>query len=346
MKPRALAILFLPLLIGCARQPTGQLPPPPLRVPAEWEPVERVVLQWDAGEVDDFHVFLIQAIAEAGARPTVLVDDAAMTAKNRALLRARGIAPERVDFIEVRTDSLWARDYIGRTVFSGPRRQRVMVDFGYPYPGALYDDRASDALAAQLELPLYRDPPEKAVALAWGDFLADGRGTAFVSGLLLEHNRGDQARVEAALRDYLGISRLIMLDRLRTGPNNHIDMYMKLLDEDTILVGEYRNAPDPGIEPNVALLRNIASCDGKPYTIVRIPMPGQPVANDFRTYTNAILVNKTAIVPIYNLPTDEEALRIYRDHLPGYAIRSYDCSGIARQRGVIRCVTSEIPRAQ
>jgi agmatine/peptidylarginine deiminase len=288
-------------------------------------------------------VFLVEAVVEAGARATVLVDDAATAATHRARLAARRIPLDAVDFFEVGTDSLWVRDYIGRTVFSGARRQRVMVDFGYPYPGALYDDRASDALAARLGLPPYRDPPEKAVFLAWGDFLTDGQGTAFVSRLMLEHNRGDQARIEAALRDYLGISRLVMLDRLRTGPNNHIDMYMKLLDAETILVGEYRDAPDPGIAANVALLEGIAAATGRPYTIVRIPMPGAPVANDFRTYTNAILVNKTAIVPIYNLPTDEEALRIYREHLPGYAVRSYDCTGIARQRGVIRCVTSEIP---
>ena len=131
---------------------------------------------------------------------------------------------------------------------------------------------------------------------------------------------------------------------------HHIDMHMKLLDEETIMVGQYPAgvADGPQIELNLQyILNNFLTCFGKPYKVVRIPMPpdanGQyPPSGSYYTYTNSTFVNKTVIVPIYGVSQDTTALRIYKDNLPGYDIKSINCTSIIGALGAIHCITKEV----
>ena len=130
---------------------------------------------------------------------------------------------------------------------------------------------------------------------------------------------------------------------------HHIDMHIKLLDEETLLVGEYPSgvADGPQIEANVQyVLQNFKTCYGKNYRVVRIPMPpqngGYPPNNDYRTYTNSLIINKTVIVPTYELQYDTTALRIYRNAMPGYRVVGIDCNQIIPSLGAVHCITKEI----
>jgi hypothetical protein len=130
---------------------------------------------------------------------------------------------------------------------------------------------------------------------------------------------------------------------------HHIDMHMKLLDEETILVGQY----PPGvsdysrIESTVDYLRTLTTCYGRPYQIIRIPMPADasgryPPQSDYLTYTNSLIVNKTVLVPTYRLPGDSAALQLYRNVMPGYRVMGFDCNAIIGQLGAIHCITKEV----
>jgi len=125
---------------------------------------------------------------------------------------------------------------------------------------------------------------------------------------------------------------------------------MKLLDEETILMGQYPAgvADGPQIEANLLyVLNNFNSVFGTPYKIVRIPMPpdnGQYPNNggDYFTYTNSSFINKTIIVPTYNIPQDTTALRIYRDALPGYNVVGINSTASIVALGALHCITKEI----
>jgi hypothetical protein len=89
------------------------------------------------------------------------------------------------------------------------------------------------------------------------------------------------------------------------------------------------------------------NCYGRPYKIVRIPMPpssgGQyPPSSNYFTYTNSLIVNKTVLVPIYGLSQDTTALRIYKENMPGYKVIGFDCNAIIPASGAIHCITKEI----
>ena len=131
---------------------------------------------------------------------------------------------------------------------------------------------------------------------------------------------------------------------------HHIDMHMKLLDEETLLVGQYPTgvADGPFIEANLQyVLENFKTCFGKTFKVVRIPMPpdqnGQyPPSGQYRTYTNSFILNKTVIVPTYEYQYDTTALRIYREAMPGYNIVGINCNSIIGSLGAIHCIMKEV----
>ena len=142
---------------------------------------------------------------------------------------------------------------------------------------------------------------------------------------------------------------------------HHIDMHMKLLNEETLLVAEYPEglSDGPQIEENLQyILNNFTTKYGTPFKVIRIPsppstsgaypgsQPGNQTDGYYRTYTNSVFVNKTVLVPFYREEYDTIAQRIYEEALPGYNIVGIDCdnsgSNIISLSGAIHCITHSV----
>jgi hypothetical protein len=153
----------------------------------------------------------------------------------------------------------------------------------------------------------------------------------------------------------MGINQYIRFAVLPYDGIHHIDMHMKLLDEETLLVGQYPQgvSDGPQIEANLQyILANYNSVYGTPFKVVRIPMPPDKTGlypsqgGDYCTYTNAVFVNKSVILPTYYTQYDTTALRIWKESLPGYNIIGIDCdnsaANIISASGAIHCITHSV----
>jgi hypothetical protein len=130
---------------------------------------------------------------------------------------------------------------------------------------------------------------------------------------------------------------------------------MKLLDEETLLWAQYPTgvADGPQIEANLLyVLDNFNSVFGTPYKIKRVVAPpdysgnGNPIypnnGGDYRTYSNAVFVNGSVLLPVYGGPFDTTAVRIFKENLPGYRIVPIDCQSIIAASGAIHCITHSV----
>ena len=131
----------------------------------------------------------------------------------------------------------------------------------------------------------------------------------------------------------MGIENYIIMENLPYDGIHHIDMHMKLLNEETLLIAEYPEgvADGPQIESNIQyIIENYNSAFGTPFNIIRIPSPPSSTGNYpddngyYRTYTNSVFVNNTVLVPFYRTEYDTIAQRIYEQALPGYNIVGID----------------------
>jgi agmatine/peptidylarginine deiminase len=326
---------------------SGDFIPPsaPVRTMAEWEEVQGIIVAWTS------YTSIIRQIVDYAQDEGLVYIVCSDSNTVKTYLTSGGVPLVNLKFLKTSFNSVWCRDYGPWAVYSDISDSLKLVDWIYNRPRPL-DDQVSVAFAGFINTPLYQTitSPDNLTGTG-GNFMVDGNGTGFSSKLILNENTGlTETQINNIMSSYMGISRYIKMETLPYDQIHHIDMHIKLLDEETLLVGQYPagTADGPQIEANLQYIQNnFLTCYGRPYRIVRIPMPpntsGQypPTAN-YYTYTNSVFVNKTVIVPVYGLSQDTTALRIYRENLPGYRVVSINCSSMISALGAIHCITKEI----
>lgn len=342
------------------RTPSGIITPPtsPVRTMAEWEEIQSLVITWAAfsGILSDIADF-----AQEQCQVIIICTDSNSV---KSTLTSNGVPLTNISYIEDDYDSIWMRDYGGNTVYKNDVDSVYLVDWIYNRPRP-DDDAVPTAVSNFKNIPLYEmTTPPYSLVHTGGNFMADGFGTAFSSVLVLEENDPSgvfnpedltEAQIDARMGQFMGISTYIKMQTLPYDGIHHIDMHMKLLDEETLLVSEYPFgvADGPQIETNLDyVLNNFNSVYGTPYEVVRIPAPPStsglyPDAGGYyRTYTNQVFVNDVIIVPTYRAEYDTIAMRILKDAMPGYEIKGIDCdtppNNIISQSGAIHCITRAI----
>ena len=338
-------------------------PDQPIRSMAEWEEMEAIVVTWT-----QYRSVLAKIIEAAQDECRVIVVATSAGAAQAQLQNTYGVTPNsNVEFVSAPFNSIWVRDYGPNTAYLNDVDSLVLVDWIYNRNRPADDAMAVD-LAEYLDLPLLSmtQAPFDLVNTG-GNFMSDGMGTGFSSKLVLEENLAgnpwdaspkDESGVAAAMDTFMGIDPYVLMEKLPYDGIHHIDMHMKLLDEETLLVGKFpENISDgPQIEANIQYVINqFQSAWGKPFRVVRIPQP--PCGNglyppacsnpyEYRTYVNSLIVNGSVLVPVYGTPLDEEALAIWQQHMPGYQIIGINCSSIINAGGAIHCITKEVGVAE
>jgi agmatine/peptidylarginine deiminase len=320
---------------------------------AEWEEMDAVAIA-----IPYYEDFLSEVIdyAQEEAIVYIFVDDSIQT---QNYLQNKGIPLTNLVFIEEHVNSVWIRDYGPNNVYTNDVDSLLLIDWVYNR-NRPSDDQSPQYLAEKMGVPMYEmtSPPDDLVATG-GNFMSDGRGTAFSSLLIMDENEttnqfNDTPKTEEDVDNlaynYLGIDRYIKMETLPYDAIHHIDMHMKLLDEETLLVGYYPTgiADGPQIDTNLNyVLNNFTSCFGTPYEVVRIPMPPSQGGNwpddaYYRTYTNSLILNNSVLVPTYYEEYDTTALRIYREAMPGYNVIGINAEDIIPASGTIHCTTHEL----
>ncbi len=334
----------------------------PVRTMAEWEEIQALVITW-AGFPDILKQIAFHAKQEC---EVIIIADNISSVTNYLNSNNSGGAPfDNLENITVITDnfnSIWGRDYGAHTIYRDDVDELLLVDWIYNRNRPA-DDLVPLTIAQYYGLPLYSTTEEPYDLMATGgNWMSDGLGTAFSSELIEEENSGGFAwggtqypshsteEVESILNDFMGIDDYILMDMLPYDVIHHIDMHMKLLDEETLIIGQYPTgvADGPQIEANIEyVMDNYNSAFGTPYEVVRVQMPPEggsyPNGNgDYRTYTNMVFVNKTVLVPIYEEQYDSPALDIIESELPGYNVVGIECNDIIPLSGAIHCITKAV----
>jgi agmatine deiminase len=95
-------------------------------------------------------------------------------------------------------------------------------------------------------------------------------------------------------------------------------------------------------------LRACRDIQGEPYHLVALPWPAAKYdAADGRrlaaSYANFLIINGAVLVPTYDDPADEEALRRLRPCFPDREVIGIPCMPLIRQNGSLHCITMQLP---
>ncbi|MBL7943877.1 MAG: agmatine deiminase family protein, partial [Flavobacteriales bacterium] len=340
--------------------------PPPfenLRAMAEWEEIQALTIAWTS-----YPCILKQIVAIAKEETLVIILSEDVTETEDYLTSSScggALTLDNVTIVDANFDSVWMRDYAANPVYGNEVEDLILVDWIYNRPNRPNDNASPSYFADLLGIDLYclTEAPTDLVNTG-GNFMTDGFGTAFASKLILDENEvgnnydvtpKTEEEIDAIMLDWLGLDQYIKMETLPYDEIHHIDMHMKLIDEETIIVGQFPEdvADGPQIEANIDyVLSNFNSKFGTPYKVIWLPMPpstsGDYVDDGaaYRTYTNCVFVNNSIIVPYYRPEYDTVAYNILSNALPGYNIVGIDCDNnfepIIFASGAIHCITHAI----
>jgi agmatine deiminase len=351
------------------------------RMPAEWEPHSQTWLLWPVrtdtwrnGAKPAQQAFTELAQAIARFEPVTVCVPTAQYQNARAML------PSVIRVVEMASDDAWIRD-CGPTFVVNDVGEVRGVDWIFNAWGGLekgtYFPWDKDELVAQKILELEGVARYRSTVCTEGGALhVDGEGTLLVvRKTLMNSNRNpnwSQSQMEARLRNYLNIDKVIWLEEGVIGDetDGHIDNLACFVRPGVVALTWTDDKNDPQYRISQAayeVLTNTVDVRGRHLEVHKLHQPGplymtkdealgvdQIAAARNRcagdrlaaSYINFYIANGGIIVPIFNDPYDEPALATLRDLFPQHEIIGLYAREILLGGGNIHCVTQQQPLPQ
>jgi len=333
------------------------------RMPAEWEPHAATWLTWPHNEetwpgrldeVEACYAAVVDALLPS-ERVVVLVADAGVEARCRRRLAGR--CPE---LLRVPNDDAWMRDhgpiFLVRELAPG-RRERAACGFrfnawGEKYPpwdrDAKVARRVAEAVGGRFWAP--------GIVLEGGSIEVDGAGTLLTTeSCLLHPNRNptlDRADLEATLRAFLGVERVIWLGDGIAGDDTdgHIDDLARFCAPGRVVAV---TEPDPADENHAPLAENLRrlraarDAQDRPLQVWELPSPPALWSSDGdrlpASYANFYVANGVVLMPAYDPGTDRLAQSVLERAFPGRRVVPIGCRDLVLGLGALHCVTQQQP---
>jgi len=347
----------------------------------------------------------------------VAAANAKLASRARKLLPAAELASGHVEILEIPAVQFWVRD-MGPAFVETSDGRLAVADFafdswGYGDPtdaDVRVEEQFDRRVAAALDMPTV----SSTMTSEGGDREVNGRGTLLaVEAVELGRNPGmNKSAIEAEFRRLLGVKSIIWLkqglredDHTYLGPiatqsgdraytavttNGHVDEFARFVGPNKILLAEVspedRDEPlgrenHARLEVNYAILQQAVDQDGRPFEIVRVPLPrpmfatmrpgdsvydfistlvyrdgstfpaGQPIkVVAAASYLNFLVTNRVVVAPKYGGSGDGAASardaaveRILAETFPDRTIVMIDALAVNFGGGGIHCITMHQP---
>jgi agmatine deiminase len=351
------------------------------RMPAEWEPHSATWIAWPHN-VDDWpgkfgpipwvYVEIVRVLSRS-ERVEILVGGRKEERRATDKLERAGVDLDKVGFHRVKTDRVWTRDSGPSFLVNGmldPTEPDALalVDWEFnawaKYANHRADRKVPGKLAKILGRKRFRprfDPGDglgsTRVVLEGGSIDVNGRGAlltteeCLLSDVQARNPRLGRIQVEQVLADHLGTPHVVWLDKGIAGDDTHghVDDLARFVDASTVAIVVERDPSDVNYEPlqaNLERLKSATDQDGRPLTIIELPMPRAVVFEGTRlpaSYANFYVANGVVLVPTFNDPSDREALAVLAAAFPGREVVGIHAVDLVWGLGTLHCLTQQQP---
>jgi agmatine deiminase len=348
-------------------------------MPAEWAPHASTWLAWPHDDEQwigmlepvrrEFAPF-VDAIARDDSVDLIVADE-----ESERDARTR-ITSGPIRFHRVPHQDLWLRDsgpiFVAREVRSpegppplGARGGRAsalqdeiaLVDWDFNGWGGKYPAELDNEIPTHVARILGDVQPfTPGLVMEGGSLEVNAQGLALTTRQCLltpTRNPGhDEASLEQALHEYLGLSSVTWLDHGLEGDHTdgHIDTLTRFADDTTIVTSVCTDRADPNhatLAANLDVLRGARTHAGAAFRIVELPIPGGRVEFEGErlplTYANFYITNRAVLVPLYGVAEDRQALEILRPLFPGREVAGLPARALITGGGAFHCVTQQQP---
>ncbi len=333
--------------------------------PAEWHPHRATWLtfphneaSWQGGKLTRMrpqYLQFIKAISQ-GEQVAIVANDHALKESIREELEQIEVDLSKIEFVVKPTNDAWCRDHGPAFLINPATRKKMIVDWDYNAWGEKYPPYHDDNATPQ-HIARYLDllSVQPGIIMEGGAVEFNGAGTLLTSrSCLLNPNRNpglNQDQIEEYLSNYYGVDQVLWVEGGIAGDDTdgHIDDTTRFVNEDTVVACVEIHPSDENyaiLQTNLKQLKSMRLLNGKPLNVIELPMPQKVEIDGFRapgSYANFLICNTGVIVPVFNNPMDEAALRILEQAFPGRNVLPLDASEIIWGQGSFHCLSQQEP---
>lgn len=408
MKKLIYTFIFLIILVKC-KEATYHFPP-------EWENHQSIWMAWPVYDSMQgrpahlAHLSIIENLSKHSIPTDLLVQDKEEEKYVKTLLLSHKIPLDLVRFHHIPHQDIWMRD-MGPIFVKDDNKRLHVVDFDFNdwgYSQSSKDNVVDRSIAKELSLKtVFADMFSEG-----GAWDVNGKGVLITTEAVQFQRNPNKTKkqIKDIYEKTLGIKKIIWLNEgipedqlsfkgklpggvytaITTG--GHVDEFARFVSDDTILVGEVSEEDakkDPIsklsrkiLESTVEYLKKETDTSGKPFKIVRIPMPvpmfetmkkgdgtfdflqtlqfedGSVIKEDdsikvilAASYMNYLVTNGLVLMPKYYKAgrekeieeKDEIAKRVLEKIYPNRKVIQIDVENINIGGGGIHCITQQMP---
>jgi agmatine deiminase len=360
----------------------GESAPSNYTWPAEFEKQEAIWMQWPSEIYNQKSTPINPALINIikALDPYIQINIAARStdeiAQIRILLQNNGYSGTNAHFYVFDHLSIWARD-VGPVFVKDNQGKLNVVDFGFNNYSRDASQQYIDVESQEHRLiaGYFGFPLVKTNLISEGGAIeSNGNGTMMATeAVALKRNPNmTRQQIEDEYKRVLGVKKVIWLknglaedDRITTG---HINEYCRFVSPTTILLAEvlpgdryacnFSQETYRRMEENYNVLKNSTDEDGKPFKIIRVPMPSTLYTETdssgtlpVRSYLNFMITNGAVLMQTYWIPgksnelkdTEEGVREILQSVFPGRKIIGLDAESVNEWGGGIHCITQHMP---
>lgn len=362
---------------------------------------------------------IIQALAPYTNIKFVVANDS-LEALAKKIIPANLFKNKTVTILKFPYREFWTRDF-GPSFLVNDNGEKAMADFMFNTWGyndtsdvkAKIDEKLDEAIANYYKIPIISTN----IVSEGGDHEVNSKGTLLLVEAVEKHRNPGQTldEIAAEFKRVLGVTKIIWLkqgvrdDDNSTfgkieGPdkkmfytvlttNGHVDEFARFVNDSTILLAwvkpeDRKSAVEiesaKRMEVNYNILKNSTDQDGKPFKIIKVPMP-YPVLNTLQpgdgvydilseltfkdgskfpqgknidviaaaSYLNFLIANKVVLMAKYWKPglpieikkRDEEAFNMIQNVFPDKKIIAINTLAVNLGGGGMHCITINEPKA-
>jgi agmatine deiminase len=339
------------------------------RMPAEWAPHRATWIAWPHERSDWPGKFspvswiygeIVRQLSRV-EKVCILVEDADAEDKARRVLEKCHAGLHAVQFVRVKTNRSWTRDYCPIFVRNAAGETGVLnwhFNGWAKYDNWQCDDAVTPQLAHKFGWPMWTPSLDgRRIVLEGGSIDVNGAGSVLTTEECLlstvqARNPGvSKEQMERLFCEYLGARHTLWLRNGIAGDDTHghVDDLARFTDARTVVVVKEDDPSDPNYEPlaeNLALLREMRDQDGAPLRVETLPMPGPVYFNGQRlpaSYANFYIANEIVLVPTFNDAKDRVALNTLAELFPTRTVIGIACTDLVLGLGTLHCMTQQQP---
>ncbi|MCO5251842.1 MAG: agmatine deiminase family protein [Candidatus Kapabacteria bacterium] len=272
-------------------------------------------------------------------------------------------------------NAFWTRDFGPYGAYDNSNDSLFFINAQY-YPIRPIDNDYPELLASNKGYKFFSSQLET----EGGNIIADGKGTAFFGDVIYWNNadsvgpglvikeRWSTDRTREEMTKVFNLKNRHILNSLNCdGGTGHLDIYLKLIDDETFIITKFPDKYNSVNFPDYALINNnrkaiseLKSVHNTPYKFLELPLPTddngtqnrvrcETFQQDARGFINGLIVNKSFIFPSYSDDIDgnsqqtQEVVELLKSYLPGYRIVPIDSRVLSPLGGALHCITMQIP---